>query len=254
MDLLLYIYLFLFGLVFGSFYNVVGIRLAHGASIVAPRSHCPKCGHVLTAGELIPVLSYLIQKGRCRGCGSQVSAKYPFFELATASLFTISPLVTGWSKDLLIALLLVSLVVIITISDLDSMIIPNQVLLFFTVAGVLARLFVPTVPWWSAYAGALAGFLLLFLLGLLSNGGMGGGDIKLFAVLGLYVGLKGIILVLVLAAFLGLVFGMLLMALGRIKRKDPLPFGPFIGVAALLVFYLHGWFDHLLNLLYQIKF
>lgn len=252
MDILLHIYLFLFGFVFGSFYNVVGIRLAHGESIVVPRSHCPHCGHTLTAKELIPVLSYLWQRGKCTHCGAGISVKYPIFEFLTASLFTISPMLTGWSKDLLLALMLVSLVVIVTVSDLDAMIIPNKVLLFFGIAGILLRLFIPAEPWWDAYAGAAVGFLLLFLIALLSNGGMGGGDIKLFAVLGLFVGIKGIVLTLVLAAFLGLLYGLFQMAFRNMSRSEPIPFVPFIGMAALLIFYFYHEISAFLNSLLYI--
>jgi len=250
MEILGYTYLFIFGLVFGSFYNVVGIRLAHNESIVFPRSHCPHCGHTLTATELIPALSYLFQKGRCRNCSASVSAKYPFFELLTASLFTISPLLTGWSKDLPVALVLVSLVVIVSIADIDSMIIPNKVLLFFGITGILLRLFIPTVPWWNGWVGAVTGFIMLSLIAILSKDGMGGGDIKYFAVLGLFVGVKGIVLSLVLAAVLGLVYGLFAILILKKDRKEPIPFGPFIGAATLIIFYFDEQIGNLLKLLY----
>lgn len=234
LSLLLYCYMFIIGLVFGSFFNVVGIRTADGESIATPRSHCPRCKHVLTAGELIPVLSYLLQNGRCKNCQSPISIRYPIFELLTACLFTISPMVAGWSKELLIILLLVSLVMIVTISDTYKLVIPNSVLLFFFPVTAIARLFIPTDPWWDAYAGAVAGFALLLLIAVASKGGMGGGDIKLFAVLGLFTGIKGIVLTLILAALLGLVYGLILMAVKKMNRKQPIPFGPFIGMSALI--------------------
>lgn len=242
MELLLYVYLFLFGLIFGSFFNVVGIRTAEKQSIVTPRSHCPSCEHTLGVTELIPVVSYLWQKGRCKNCGEPISPKYPLFELVTACLFTISPLVVGWSKELLIALLLISLVVIVSISDLHKMLIPNRVLLFFGITIFVIRLFMPTELWWDAYVGALLGFGLLYLIAVVSKGGMGGGDIKLFAVLGLFVGVKGILLTLFLAAFLGMLFGLFLLLTRKLKRKQPMPFAPFIGVAALIS-YAYG--EHL---------
>lgn len=233
MELLFYLYLFLFGLIFGSFFNVVGIRTAEKQSIVTPRSHCPNCEHVLGVTELIPVASYVLQKGRCKNCGHLISLKYPLFELVTACLFTISPLVVGWSKELLVAFLLISLVVIVSISDLHKMLIPNRVLLFFGIVIFVIRLFMPLEPWWDAYVGALLGFGLLYLIAVVSKGGMGGGDIKLFAVLGLFVGVKGILLTLFLAAFLGMLFGLFLLLTRKFKRKQPMPFAPFIGLAAL---------------------
>lgn len=250
LNLLLYTYMFIIGLVFGSFFNVVGIRTADGVSIAAPRSHCPRCKHRLTALELIPVVSYLLQNGRCKNCQSPISIRYPIFELLTASLFTISPMVAGWSKELLVALLLVSLVMIVTISDTYKMLIPNRVLLFFFPVMIIVRIFIPTIPWWDAYAGAVLGFALLLLIAVASKGGMGGGDIKLFAVLGLFLGIKGTILTLVLAAILGMLYGLILLAYKKINRKEPIPFGPFIGVAALISYvYSDSLWVSYLNLL-----
>lgn len=232
-----YFYLFIVGLVLGSFYNVVGIRTADKQSIAFPRSHCPSCKRTLSARELIPVFSYIWQKGRCRGCQMKVSLKYPFFELVTAVLFTISPLLVGWSKELLIVLLLVSLVVIVTISDLYKMLIPNRVLLFFTLVTLGARLVIPSSPWWDAYAGAVLGFLVLFLIAIVSKGGMGFGDVKYFAVLGLFLGMKNTIFTLIFAAFFGTIVGGVLIALKKHRRNQPLPFAPFIGAGALISYF-----------------
>ena len=138
----------------------------------------------------------------------------------------------GWSKDLLVLLLLVSLIIIVSISDLHNMLIPNQVLLFFGIIIFIVRLFIPLNPWWDAYAGAILGFGLLYLIAIVSKGGMGGGDIKYFAVLGLFLGVKGILLTLFLAAFVGMLFGLVFMMLGKLKRRQPVPFAPFIGLAA----------------------
>lgn len=234
---LMYAYLFVIGLVFGSFFNVVGIRTADKQSIVTPRSHCPKCQHELRPLELIPVLSYLLQKGRCKQCQATISMKYPAFELLTACLFTISPMLVGWSKELLIALELISLIIIVAISDLYKMLIPNRVLLFFLGLIVITRFFIPTDLWWDAYAGALLGFAILYIVALVSKGGMGGGDIKLFGVLGFFVGMKGIVLTLFLAAFFGMVFGLMLIVLKKVKRKQPIPFAPFIGIGVLISYF-----------------
>ena len=253
MEFLLYIYLFVFGLILGSFYNVVGIRLANGESIVTPRSHCPRCNHQLTAWELIPVFSYIFQRGKCKNCGTSISIKYPLFECATATLFTISPLLVGWSKELLIALLLISLVIIITISDLEKMIIPNKVLLFFAGIMLIIRIFIPTEPWWDAYLAAIIGFLLLLLIAIVSKGGMGGGDVKLFFVLGLFVGIKGVFFTLFFASLFGLTFGLIMMAKQKLQRKQPIPFGPFIGLAALVVYYMEEELSVFLDWLWNVS-
>ncbi len=240
-ELLLYAYLFIFGLVLGSFYNVVGIRTVNKESIIWPRSHCPNCKQTLRAKQLIPVLSYIRQKGRCSNCQMSISLKYPIFELLTAFLFTISPMLVGWSKELLIFLVLISLVIIITISDLHKMLIPNRVLLFFGIVIFLIRLVIPTDPWWDAYAGAVIGFGLLLLIAIISKGGMGGGDIKLAAVIGLILGIKGTVITLVLASLLGMLYGILLIILKKMERRKPIPFGPFIGMAALISYVYSDW-------------
>ena len=251
MEILFYSYLFVFGLILGSFYNVVGVRLANEESIITPRSHCPQCNHQLTVWELIPVFSYVFQRGRCKNCQTKISIKYPLFELATATLFTISPQMVGWSKELLIALLLISLVVIITISDIEKMIIPNKVLLFFGTLMLIIRFFIPTEPWWDGYLGAMFGFLLLFIIMVVSKGGMGGGDVKLFFVLGLFVGMKGVFFTLFLASLFGLIYGVIQMGQKKLQRKQPIPFGPFIGLAVLVVYFFSNELNQLIEIWMQ---
>ncbi len=119
MGVILHGYLFLVGLALGSFYNVVGLRVPINQSIVAPRSSCPKCERKLSVLELIPVFSYLFQRGKCKGCSSRISPIYASVEIVTALLFTISPFLVGWSTELLIAYGLISLLVIIFVSDLN---------------------------------------------------------------------------------------------------------------------------------------
>lgn len=237
MTLLFHTYLFILGLIMGSFYNVVGLRVPDGQSIVAPRSACPACGRQLSARELIPVLSYVFQKGKCTSCKTGISIKYPLFELATAILFTIAPVVVGWSKELMVALPLISLLIIITISDLEYMLIPNKVLLFFAGLFIIIRFVVPLDPWYDALVGSAVGFGLLLLIAIVSKGGMGGGDIKLFAVLGLVLGLEQTLLAFFLSTVFGSVFGVLGMVTGKVKRGKPMPFGPYIALGGLTSYF-----------------
>lgn len=231
------LYFFLVGLVFGSFYNVVALRIPEGKSIVAPRSACPKCGHQLTAWELIPVLSYFIQRGKCRRCKARISPVYPFFELLTGVLFAIAPLIIGWSGELVIALTFISMLVIITVSDLAYMIIPDKVLMFFAGLFLIERIFIPLIPWWDSLAGAAVGFILLLLIAVVSKGGMGGGDIKLFAVVGFVLGVKMLLLSFFLSTLFGALFGVIGLLLGSIKRKQTIPFGPFIALGTLVAYF-----------------
>lgn len=237
MDNIVIILVFLFAILLGSFFNVVGLRVPRGESIVKPRSHCPSCQRTLTAWELIPVLSYVVQGGKCRGCGIRISPLYPFVELLTAILFTISPFLVGWSKELLVSWTLISLLMIIFVSDVRYMIIPDRVLLFFAVVFIMERVFVPLTPWWDSLVGAAVGFLLLLFIAAVSKGGMGGGDIKLFVLLGFVLGWKTVLLAFFFSTVYGTVFGLVGMALGKVRRKEPMPFGPYIVLGTLTVYF-----------------
>ncbi len=227
----------MYGLLLGSFYNVVGLRVPQGQSIVSPRSACPTCGHQLRALELIPVLSYLLQGGKCRVCKTGISPVYPIIEFLTGVLFATAPLVVGWSSELIIALTLISLFIIILVSDTAYMIIPDKVLLVFVGIFLLERLFIPLSPWWDSLLGAGIGFGLLLIIAIVSKGGMGGGDIKLFALIGFVVGVKTLLLSFFLSTLFGAVFGLLGMALKLVKKGKPIPFGPFIAIGTLVAYY-----------------
>ncbi|MCG7311702.1 prepilin peptidase [Priestia flexa] len=244
MYILFELYILTLGLILGSFYNVVGLRIPARESIVRPRSSCPSCQHVLTARELVPVLSYLIQKGKCRSCGTSISIKYPMVELLTGILFVLSFRLYGFQWETLVAWTLVSLLMIVVVSDLAYMLIPDKVLLFFLPVVVVLRLFVPLDPWWDMFLGAAAGFGLLLLIALVSKGGMGGGDIKLYGVLGLVLGFKLVLLSFFLAAVIGAIVGIFGMIVGKVQRGKPMPFGPSIA-GGTLVAYFYG--DFLIN-------
>jgi leader peptidase (prepilin peptidase)/N-methyltransferase len=244
-------YIFILGLILGSFYNVIGLRVPMGKSIIKPYSHCPICKRTLTAVDLIPFFSYVLLRGKCRGCNSLISPIYPIIELCTAFLFTISPLVVGWSKELLISWALISLLMIIFVSDTHYMIIPDNVLLFFGVLFIMLRVAViPVDPWWNIVVGPVVGFSLLLLISIISKGGMGGGDIKLFAVLGIVLGWKGVLLAFFCSTVFGVIIGGIGLLQGSVKKGKPLPFGPAIVLGALTVYYfgqeIIAWYLHLI--------
>ncbi|SDZ04165.1 leader peptidase (prepilin peptidase) / N-methyltransferase [Evansella caseinilytica] len=251
MELLLSSYLFVLGACLGSFYNVVGLRVPAGESVVRPRSRCPQCRHTLSWLELIPVLSFIWQKGRCRSCRTTISPLYPFIELTTACLFTISPMLVGWSKELPVALAFLSLLIIITVSDMKTMLIPDKVLLVFTGIFAALRFLSPLTPWWDSLLGAAAGFGILLLLAVISKGGMGGGDIKLFGVIGIILGFNGVIIALFLASFIGAAVGGAALIRKKATRKTPIPFGPFIAVGAVASYFFHEqlleWYLHFIS-------
>ena len=235
--IIIYIYLFLLGSILGSFYNVVGLRIPQDQSIVKPRSHCSSCGRTLTALDMVPVFSWLFLRGKCRNCGTKVSVIYPLIELATGLLFMLAFYQLGLTRELVVALTFISLLIIIIVSDLTYMIIPDKVLLFFAPIFIIQRIFIPLDPWWDFIVGAVIGFVLLLLIAMISKGGMGGGDIKLFLVIGIILGLKLTLITLMLAAFLGAIYGVIGMLMGKYKKKQEIPFGPFIAIGALLSYF-----------------
>ena len=244
MTTLLTIYTTIIGLILGSFYNVVGLRVPLKESVVAPRSSCPKCKKVLTSLELMPVLSYVLQKGKCRSCKAPISPIYPFMEFVTGLLFAVSPFIIGWRYELIFCYALVSLLIIITVSDLAYMIIPDKILIFFAGLFLLLHLTIHEANWLDILLGAMIGFALLLLIALVSKGGMGGGDIKLFALLGFILGVKQVLLAFFFSVFLGAVVGLVLIAAGIVEKKKPVPFGPFIAAGTLVAYYFG---DSLLN-------
>ncbi len=233
----LHTYIFILGAVLGSFYNVVGLRVPIKKSIAYPGSACPVCNKKLSPLELIPIFSYIFQNGKCRNCKTSISPLYPSIECLTAILFTISPLLVGWSKELVIAWTFISLCMIVVVSDLKYMIIPDKVIICFLLLFLVERLFISTDPWWDPFAGLVIGTAVPLIVILVSRGGMGGGDMKLLAVFGLALGWKLVLLCFFLATFIGTIVGILGMMRGFIKKGKPFPFGPFLVVGALIAYF-----------------
>lgn len=238
---MIYVILFIFGLVFGSFYNVVGLRLSKGESIVFPPSHCMNCNHRLHFFDLIPLFSYLFLKGKCRYCSKNISIKYPLFELLTAILFCTSYLKFGYSIETIISIILCSMLVIITVSDLDSYIIPDSVLIICSIL-IFGLYFYEykTIPLNNLLNG-IASFIFMFLIKMLGNfilkkESMGDGDIKLMAVVGMVIGFKKVILSLFLASYLGLPYAIYIMVKKNVNHE--LPFGPFLSLASLILLFV----------------
>ncbi|ALX48357.1 prepilin peptidase [Lentibacillus amyloliquefaciens] len=240
---------FLLGMIFGSFFNVVGLRAPQKRSFASDRSICPHCKNQLSWYELIPILSYLFQLGKCRHCRSAISIMYPVIELITGLLFAFSYIKLGFQVELVTALLLMSLLVIIFVTDMKYMLIPNNVLLFFLPLLIFTRIINPLDPWWSSITGALSGMVIIAIIILASRGGMGGGDMKLFGILGIVLGFDKTLLTLFLSCVLGAVVGLVLLLTKVIDRKQAVPFGPYIVTAAVVAYFygesLLGWyFNH----------
>lgn len=227
----------IFGLVFGSFYNVVGLRVPKKESIVTPPSHCVSCNRRLIAIDLVPVFSYIFLRGKCRTCGAKVSPIYAITELVTGILFAFAMWKIGLTWELAVALLFISLLVIINVSDIAYMLIPDKILLFFLPFLIIGRILSPLEPWWDSLVGAAIGFSILLLIAVISKGGMGGGDIKLFLLIGLVLGTIDTLLTLFLASFIGMIIGLIVLKISGKGRKTPVPFGPSIAIAAIIVYF-----------------
>jgi leader peptidase (prepilin peptidase)/N-methyltransferase len=229
---------FLGGLVAGSFVTVVGHRVPRGESILGPRSRCTACGGQIAAYDNIPVFSWLLLRGRSRCCGERISARYPLTELALGALYAATALVL-WDDPVEVALglVFVTTLVAITLTDLDRRVIPNTVLLAAALAGLaIAAIWDPTSLPERAIAAVAAGGGL-FLVALAYPQGMGLGDVKLAAVMGLFLG-RNVAPAILVALLAGSVVGLMLIAReGPAARKRAIPFGPFLalgGVVGLL--------------------
>ncbi len=233
------------GAVFGSFLHCAAWRIGHGESVLRGRSHCPRCGHVLGAVDLVPVLSWLFLRGKCRYCGAKIPARYPLAECAFALLTVLCFGRFGLSWLCLRNWIFLCCLFCLTLTDLDCMIIPDSCLLIAVGAWLLALPL--TGADWPAVRGSLLAALLYGggLLGIslvmdrvLGRDSLGGGDIKLFAVLGLYLGVVGTLFATVLACVLGLLFAALRRR--RAGAGEAFPFGPSIALAGAVMLLFGG--------------
>lgn len=231
---LLYGLLVLLGFAIGSFLNVCIYRLPIKESVVFPPSHCIICKKRLKPIDLVPVFSYISIKGRCRYCGSKVSLRYPIVEVLTAFLFILCFNVIGLSEELIKALTLTSFIIVITYIDYDHQLILDKVLIWLAGVGVVINLSLGSVSITDMLIAGLTGGGTMLIIALISRGGMGGGDIKFVAALGLWLGLKLTLLTLFLSFVLGGLGGAIVLLLKLKNRKDLIPFGPFIALGAFI--------------------
>lgn len=226
------------GLTIGSFLNVVVHRLPRGESLVSPGSRCPACGYSLRALDNIPVLSYAVLGGRCRRCRARISPRYPLVELTTAMLFLLHYAVFGWTPLLAVRLLFAAAMVALFAIDLEHHLLPDAITLPGIAIGLFASLFLPPGIR-DALIGALVGGGVLWLIGeayyrYAGEEGMGGGDVKMLAMIGAFLGWKLVIVTLVFSSIAGSLVGVLLILTRRGGMKYALPYGTFLAIAALV--------------------
>ncbi|MBI3076981.1 MAG: prepilin peptidase [Deltaproteobacteria bacterium] len=234
---------FAFGAVMGSFLNVCGVRIPKGESIVVPGSHCPRCRTPIAWYDNVPIVSFLCLRARCRHCGQRISWQYPLVELASALLAVALAARFGPSPAALVLYAFSAALIVVTLVDLEIQIIPDAISLPGIVVGLAFSPFSPLVTPLGAAVGALVGGGGLFVVGtaylaLTRREGMGGGDVKLLAMIGAFLGWPGVLVTLLVGSFTGAIVGVAIMVRQHRDARLPIPFGPFLALGAL--FYLLG--------------
>lgn len=242
MEVYFSILVFVFGTLLGSFYNVVGYRLPKGLSLIKPSSSfCPKCNHSLKWYELIPIFSFLIQKGKCRSCKCNISLFYPCMELLTGILFTVSYLIFGFGAEFLIAAIISSFFVIVIVSDINYLVIPDEVTLFFSVTVLIIKfIFYGVEVGFESILNGLFLFFTMYLIMLLGNHlfkkeSLGGGDIKLMFFVGTILSPINGMFQIFLSSFIALPISLIVYFT---KKNRLIPFGPFILLALYIIYIL----------------
>lgn len=249
----MYILIFVFGIIIGSFLNVCIYRIPREESIAFPPSHCTQCSHPLAWYDLIPIVSYLSLRGKCRYCGEAISPQYPIIEILNGLLYLFVFQHFGFSLEFAFYGFMTSILIVICVIDYYRQIIPDELVLLIlctTIVYKVSAYFLNGMPVLikDSIFGFLTGGLLFLAIAVISNGAMGGGDIKLIAVLGLILGLKSTLLNILLSFIIGAVVSIYLLLSGKKGRKDAIPFGPFISIAFIVtLFYgdsIINWYFH----------
>lgn len=252
-SIIVYLAAFIFGSIVGSFLNVCIIRLPQSKSVISPPSHCPQCQSPIRFYDNIPILSYLILRGKCRNCRATISAQYPLIELIGGTFSLAFILRYGVSLQYFIYFAFFSALVVITFIDLRHQIIPDIISLSGIPAGFLSSLILPQISILDSALGIVTGGGSLLLVSVFyqlitRREGMGGGDIKLLAMVGAFLGWQGAIFSLIAGSLFGSLTGIILMIAEKKDRKYAIPFGPFLSLGAMIYLFwgegiIRGYFQ-----------
>lgn len=237
---------FAFGAIVGSFLNVCIYRIPLKQSVVSPPSSCPQCGSSIRWYQNIPVLSWVLLRGRCAECSMSISARYPLVESLTGALYMLVFWAFGYTFTTSAFWLFVSLLIIVTFIDLDHRIIPNSISLPGVLIGFIASFFMPWLNWSDSLLGVVLGGGSLLLVAVVyklvaKREGMGMGDVKLLGMIGAFLGWKSIFPIIFVASLVGSIVGVSQMLFKGADSKLALPFGPFLSLASLI--YIFWWND-----------
>jgi len=227
-------FVFLVGTIIGSFCNVCIYRLPKKRSIVLPRSFCPHCESPIRSLDNIPIISFILLRGRCRNCRKRIPYKYPMVELFTGISFLSLYLTFGLSFIFAAYAILLSSLIIVTVIDLEYKIIPDVITLPGIIIGLILSLFILPIPFINSLIGIMIGGGFFYLIAIVSKGGMGGGDIKLIAMIGAFLGWEGTLVTILMGSLIGSIIGIALIITKKKKRRDPIPFGPFLALGAVI--------------------
>jgi leader peptidase (prepilin peptidase)/N-methyltransferase len=258
-----YVVIVLAGLAIGSFLNVCIYRIPRKVSVISPSSHCPACKNPIRPADNIPLLSFLILRGRCRSCGARIGWRYPVVELASAFLFLSCYFKFGFSFELFFYYAFCCALLTITFIDLEHSIIPDAISIPFLLIGLVSSVFpgirVPTLA--QEAHGLLRSHFLASVLGIIVGGGslvlvayvyykltnregLGGGDVRLIAMIGAFLGWKAVLAVIFLGSLVGSAVGIVLMIVFKMSRKTPIPFGTFLAPAGIFILF---YWSHLVE-------
>jgi leader peptidase (prepilin peptidase)/N-methyltransferase len=250
---MLYLFAFVIGAAIGSFLNVCICRLPAGESVVYPPSHCPRCGVAIRHRDNVPLLGYALLAGRCRWCGGAISARYPAVEALTGAVLVLLLYRFGLSPSLGVYTAFVAALIVVSFIDLDHQIIPDVISLPGIVLGLVVSALGQGPPLLDSVVGVFVGGGILYAVAIgyhacTGREGMGGGDIKLLAMIGAFLGWRGVLVTLIIGSFTGAVVGTSLIVARRAQSRIPIPFGPFLALGAvcalafgkqLIEWYLH---------------
>ncbi|MEO0293582.1 MAG: prepilin peptidase [candidate division WOR-3 bacterium] len=244
MKILLGIFFFSLGAAFGSFFNVIIYRLPKGISLINPPSHCPNCGEKIRWRDNLPILSYVILNGKCRNCKFDIPITYLLVEILSAFFFLYSYFRLGISLELFTFLVFISLLIPISFIDLKTTLIPDSLSISGIVIGLILSIFrgIAFISFLGAILGAII-ILIIITFGKLvyKQDVMGFGDLKLAALIGAFLGWAGLLLVVMVSALLGSIYGLIQIRRRKLSIKSQIPYGPFLAIGGVIIFFYGEW-------------